>query len=82
MIQFPIEGYTIPFRLDRNDEGGGLIIYIREDIPCNELKILLPIDIKGIFIEFRMRKKQRILFGGCNPKKEHLIFLKSYRTIT
>ena len=32
-LQFAIEGYAPPFRLDRNVNGGGVIIYVREDIP-------------------------------------------------
>ena len=36
--QFLIEGFSKPFRLDRNRNGGGLLVYIREDIPCKELK--------------------------------------------
>ena len=31
--QFLIEGYTKPYRLDRNRCGGGVMIYVREDIP-------------------------------------------------
>ena len=31
--QFLIEGYTNPYRLDRNRHGGGVIIYVGEDIP-------------------------------------------------
>ena len=34
--QFMINGFSAPFRLDRNDKGGGIILfilYIREDIP-------------------------------------------------
>ena len=36
--QFILEGYSKPFRLDRN-RNGGLLVYIREDIPCKELKL-------------------------------------------
>ena len=35
--QFTIEGYSKPFRHDRNSDGGGILIYSREDIPCREL---------------------------------------------
>ena len=38
--QFAIEGYSLPLRLDRNSEGGGLIIYVREGIPCRQIKNL------------------------------------------
>ena len=31
--QFHINGYSKPYRLDRNRNGGGIIIYVREDIP-------------------------------------------------
>ena len=31
--QFMINGFSAPFRLDLNDKGGGIILYIREDIP-------------------------------------------------
>ena len=31
--QFHIDGYSMPYRLDRNRNGGRVIIYAREDIP-------------------------------------------------
>ena len=36
--QFIIEGYSEPYRLDRNRDGGGVLIYVREDIPSKLLK--------------------------------------------
>ena len=36
--QFSIEGFTSPYRLDRNRFGGGLLAYIREDIPSKLIK--------------------------------------------
>ena len=38
--QFMIEGYHVPFRIDRNDRGGGLLLYFREHIPCKKNKML------------------------------------------
>ena len=35
--QFLIPGYKKPFRADRNKDGGGVMIYVREDIPCDKL---------------------------------------------
>ena len=32
--QFDIDGFAPPFRQDRTEYGGGVIIYIRDDIPC------------------------------------------------
>ena len=67
--QFLIDGFSAPFRLDRNDEGGGVIIYTRERIPCKKLNHNLPKNIEGIFIEINLRKKW-LLFSGYNPNKE------------
>ena len=42
--QFHLEGYATPHRLDRNANGGGIPLYIREDIPSklkNQLKDFL-----------------------------------------
>ena len=36
--QFLIDGYSQPYRLDRNKYGGGVMIYVREDIPSKLLK--------------------------------------------
>ena len=55
--QFHLDGYSMPYRLDRNRNGGGVIIYVREDIPSNILrKHFCPNDIEGIFVEINFRK--------------------------
>ena len=36
--QFLIEGFSKPFRHDRTAKGGGILLYIREDIPCKYIK--------------------------------------------
>ena len=50
--QFDIQGYARPFRLDRNKEGGGVLIYIREDIGANVIPNANRLDdynFEGIF---------------------------------
>ena len=37
---FHISGYKKPYRKDRNGDGGGVIVYVREDIPSQELIII------------------------------------------
>ena len=32
--QFLIDGYTPPFRLDRDNNGRSIMLFVREDIPC------------------------------------------------
>ena len=34
-----MEGYTQPFRRDRNINGGGILIYVEEGISSRELKM-------------------------------------------
>ena len=36
--QFINDGYSTPFREDRNSHGGVVLIFVREDIPCKRLK--------------------------------------------
>ena len=49
--QFLIDAYSKAFRFDRNRNGGGVLLFVREDIACKELKSdNLPNDIEGIFI--------------------------------
>ena len=54
--QFHLEGYATPYRLDRNANGRGIQLYIREDIPSE----LLNTDLffEGFFVEIRFRKKK------------------------
>ena len=40
--QFHIEGFNIPFILDRNRYGGGLLSYVRNYINAVLLKLCLP----------------------------------------
>ena len=50
--QFLIESYTKPFRRDRDTQGGGLLIYARDEIPCKVIKLQnQPADIECVFIE-------------------------------
>ena len=66
--QFAIEGYTKPFRRDRDNHGGGLLFYVRDDIPCKEVKsLILPVDIECIFIEINLRKKKWPVMGAYTP---------------
>ena len=49
--QFTIEGHTTPFRLDTNQSGGGLLLYVREDIPRKILNECTPEKPIQIFFE-------------------------------
>ena len=53
--QFQIEDYTT-YRLDRNANGGGILVYIREDIPSTLLNC--DMSIESFCIEKNIRKKK------------------------
>ena len=76
--QFRIDGFSAPFRLDRNRFGGGAIIYVREDIPCKQLtKHILPDNLEGIVVEINVGKTKWLLFGGYRPPRQQAeYFLK------
>ena len=72
--QFLIDGFSTPFRFDRNGNGGGVMIYVREDIPCKILnKHIAPEKFEGIFLEVNLRKRKWLIFGGYNPNKDNIL---------
>ena len=54
--QFKIPGYLTPFRLHRNQNGGGILVFVRENFPVkffsSEEK-----PIAASFFEFNFHKK-------------------------
>ena len=69
--QFIIEGFTIPYRMDRNRNGGGVMIYVCEDIPSKQLnRHDFPSDIEGIFVELNLRKIKLLLLGTYHPPSD------------
>ena len=68
--QFSISGFSQPKRLDRNRNGGGLLLYVREDIPTKVLS--LEGDIECILTDVTIAKKKWLIFGIYNPHK-HMI---------
>ena len=72
MAQLMMEGFRNPFRLDRNSFGGGLLIYVRSNIPCKLVhKHLFSDNIEGIFIEINLRKSKWLLFGTYHPPSQN-----------
>ncbi len=71
--QFLIEGYSLPFRLDRSGRAGGLLLFVREDIPSKALKTHF--SREGIFLEINLKNCKWLLFGGYNPHKD---FIKDF----
>ena len=56
---FNNERYIQPIRRDRNRHRGGVLVYVREGIPCRELKI-------------NLRKNKWLLFAAYNNSKTNI----------
>ena len=55
--QFLIDGYIAPYRLDRNSVGGGIFVYVREDISSKLISVNFQ-NREGFFLEMNLRKKK------------------------
>ena len=66
-------GFSKPHRLDRNGNRGGIINYVRENIPSRSLNIpSTSLGIECIFIEINLRKTKWLIGGVYIPQK-HLV---------
>ena len=54
--QFFIKGFTPPYRLDWNCHGGGILVYVREDIPSKLIE--MKSSSESISIELKLRRKK------------------------
>ena len=72
ICQFTMTGYSIPFRLDRTSHGGGILLFVREDIPSKIIKTDRDADFEGIFVEINLRKKNWLLCCSYNPYKSNI----------
>ena len=48
---FVIDGFSTPYQLIRDSNGGGIMLYIREDIPSNLLAMDEKNHIKSFYVE-------------------------------
>ena len=70
--QFLIKGFGDPFRVDRNVNGGGILFYVREDIPAKLLSVeSLPTE--SFYIEINLRGKKWLVSCSYNPHRDNII---------
>ena len=52
VFQFSIQGFCTPFRLDRNKNGGGILLYIRSNIISTKLnkKYIIKNETEAFFV--------------------------------
>ena len=63
--QFLLHGY----RLDRNLNGGRILLYVRKDIPSRLLNSKSKTDIETVFVEITLRERKWFLNCSYNPNK-------------
>ena len=68
--EFLIPGFTEPYRADRNCHGGGILLYVRSDIPSKEVTNCgLSSPSERFFVEINLRKKKWLICCSYIPNK-------------
>ena len=63
--QFQLPGYKNPYCKDRDSHGGGVLVYVRDDIPSKEVKTFtIGEGTEGMFIELNFRKSKGLLIAA------------------
>ena len=70
-VQFFIDGYHTPFRYDRNGNGGGILLYVREDIPTKVIHCDFPTS-EIFFVEINLYKKKWLINCSYNPPPQKI----------
>ena len=68
-----INGYSELFRIDRNSQAGGIMLYVREYIPSKLLEIKMS-PTEGVYVETNLRKKNWLHCCSYNPNKNNIQF--------
>ena len=75
MNDFLVNDFSEPYILDINRKGGGVTIYIREDISIKRLdKNIFPYDMEGLFVELDFRKCKWLHFETYHPLSQADIY--------
>ena len=71
--QFLLDGFSRPYRLDRCANGGGILLYVRDDISsCLLTEYKLQDNTECLFIEINIRKKKWLFCCSYNPNKNNI----------
>ena len=69
--QFFIDGFQTPFRSDRNKNGGGILLYVGENIPSKILSHNFP-SAESFFVEIIIHQKRWLINCSYNPNKNNI----------
>ena len=71
--QFLLDGFSRPYRLDRCANGGGILLYVRDDISsCLLTEYKLQDNNECPLIEINIRKKKWLFCCSYNPNKKNI----------
>ena len=81
IANFLIDRFSQPYKKNRNSSVGGIMLYGREDIPSNLLKVeSLPLE--GFYVEFKLRSKNWLINCSYNLSRNaignHLEALRDF----
>ena len=65
---FVIDSYGTRYRLDRNSNGGGILLYIREDIP-SYLIATEKEPVKSFYVELNLHNENYLISCSYDPQK-------------
>ena len=68
---FLIDGFSTPYGLDRNPNGGRLMLFVREDIPSNLVEAEAK-PIEGFYIELNLPNDKWLLNCSYNPRRDNI----------
>jgi len=72
---FLISGYSTPYRIDINSKSGGLLVYIKDNIPSKLLNdITIPIGLQIIPFEINLRKSKWLIISIYRPPSTNVEF--------
>ena len=66
--QFVLDGFSVPSRLDHNCLGGGLILFVREDVPSNLLTTEEK-PVENFYVELNWANNKWLVNCSYNPHK-------------
>ena len=67
-----MDGFSLSYRLDRNLNGGSVMIFVKEDIPRKVLtKRNFPSDVEDLFVQLNFRKPEWLLFRTHHPPAQN-----------
>ena len=69
-----IDGCSTPYPFDKTLHDGGILLYIREDIPSKTLQFE-PVqnNFEGFFVEINLKKKKWLLSYSHNPTRINIV---------